>query len=956
MRALAVDSVAALLAALAFGLLFGTSVGNMPGVLFSYDIGPMAAWSVALALPLAIRRVRPQTAALVFAGLTVIQLVVGPAMVPSDFLSLVMLYSVIVYGDPRNTTAFIVLASAVGALAGPAMAWALDLGPFFDPYITPDEYAQALPGSIPDCRAVYAGGGFTGSCAQTLLQESAIYLAAIAACLAAVVIAAFWQRARLITIRMMQERNEALEASEAEERRIAALAERARIARDMHDVVAHTLSIIIVQSDGGRYAGAHDPAVARQTMETIRHESERALHDMKRLFGVFGGSSHADYADIDALVDQARAATASPVAASTVKTASASSATFASTASPTATPASDALWRTPSAASSIASSGDAIVRRIDGTARPELLSAAASTAVYHLVQESLTNVRKYAGPNAHVRIGERWTDRALEITVRDDGRGAASALDGHKPGYGLLGMRERVEAAGGTVTAGPQVGGGFVVHAVVPLRGAESAQAAPAQPSGTEPADRHVVAMPAGDSPSRSGNASFPAATPLARARSSTISSEQADSPVMSAKQASSPVAAKQANSHVMPPERSERRHLSSPTLPQQDALSPLRPARHSSGTYTDDNARNSARTSSAPTLPQLPTWAQLHARLRSKPIAQAGLSDGKPFNWVERLSQWTERHYLATDIIGTLLLVAIMYSNTISMFDGYLDGTTGELAVGRFIVLTTMLPLCFRRRFPEGAALAVVIASVFQLVVFQPVLFSNLFALCALYSAVLYGRPTAWRWTGCASAAVAVLFGFKVALSSYGYGSILHWMLRTADFTVSGVPGMFRLWAQDLSWAALVGAMCMGTILLARWQRSNGSNVLVLQAREEALRAEQAKQKVLAANMERDRISANIQSEVSETLTSVIDRTVAGIRMMDEAEARGEEPSAESVAAAFAAIGRQGRSALKHMRQLLSVLRETGFSDEAHGHAQPEMQLRPAASLDEQLAGTRRA
>ncbi|WP_236023626.1 DUF7134 domain-containing protein [Bifidobacterium miconis] len=906
-RALAVDSIAALLAALAFGLLFGTSVGNMPGMLFSYDIGPTAAWSVALALPLAIRRVRPQTAALIFASLAAIQLVLGPAMVPSDFLALVMLYSVIVYGDPRNTTAFIVLASAVGALAGPVMAWALDLGPLFDPYITPDEYAQAVPGSIPDCRAVYAGGGFTGSCAQMLLQESAIYLAAIAACLAATVIAAFWQRARLITIRMMQERNEALEASEAEERRIAALAERARIARDMHDVVAHTLSIIIVQSDGGRYAGAHDPAVARHTMETIRHESERALHDMKRLFGVFGGSSHADYADIGALVDQARAAAGSSAAAT--------STAMAATSAPSSDIAAPAAEM--NAASASASSGpfgDAIVRRVSGTVRPELLTAAASTAVYHLVQESLTNVRKYAGPNAHVRIDERWSDRALEIIVSDDGRGAASALDGHKPGYGLLGMRERVEAAGGTVTAGPQVGGGFAVHAVVPLRGAEAAQAAPVQLSGTEPADRPVVAMPAGDFPARSGNASFPAATPLAHARSSAISIEQADFPVMSTKQANSPIAAKQANSHVMPTERSERRHPSSPALPQ------------------------------------LPTWARLHARLRSKPIAQAGLANGKPFNWVERLSQWTERHYLATDIIGTLLLTAIMCSNTISMFDGYLYGTTGELAIGRFIVVTTMLPLCFRRRFPEGAALAVVIASTFQLVVFQPVLFSNLFALCALYSAVLYGRPTAWRWTGCASAAVAVLFGFKVALSSYGYDSILHWMLRTEDFAVSAVPSMFRLWVEDLSWAALVGAMCTGTILLARWQRSNGSNVLVLQAREEALRAEQAKQKVLAANMERDRISANIQNEVSETLTSVIDRTVAGIRMMNEAEAHGTEPSAESIAAAFAAIGQQGRSALKRMRQLLNVLRETGFSDEAHGHAQPEMQLRPAALLDEQL------
>ena len=125
-------------------------------------------------------------------------------------------------------------------------------------------------------------------------------------CIISTVIVAFWQRARLATIRMMRERNEAIAARDQDERDIAALAERARIARDMHDVVAHTLSIIIVQSDGGRYAGTHDPAVARNTMETIRHESERALHDMQRLLGVFGGSPHADYNDIGNLVEQAQ--------------------------------------------------------------------------------------------------------------------------------------------------------------------------------------------------------------------------------------------------------------------------------------------------------------------------------------------------------------------------------------------------------------------------------------------------------------------------------------------------------------------------------------------------------------------------------------------------------------------------------------------------------------------------
>ena len=248
-------------------------------------------------------------------------------------------------------------------------------------------------------------------------------------CIISTIVMSFWHRARMATVRMMRERNEAIAARDQDERDIAALAERARIARDMHDVVAHTLSIIIVQSDGGRYAGTHDPAVARNTMETIRHESERALHDMQRLLGVFGGSPHADYNDIDNLVEQAR--TVSP--------------------------------------------DIRIQRSITGTASPEQLGEQASTASYHVVQEALTNIRKYAGPHVDVYIKESWNNNSFTLTVTDNGRGAAASIDGHTPGYGLLGMRERIESAGGSLQAGPRLGGGFEVMATLPYGGKEPA-------------------------------------------------------------------------------------------------------------------------------------------------------------------------------------------------------------------------------------------------------------------------------------------------------------------------------------------------------------------------------------------------------------------------------------------------------------------------------------------------
>lgn len=119
-------------------------------------------------------------------------------------------------------------------------------------------------------------------------------------------------------------------------------------------------------------------------METIRHESERALHDMQRLLGVFGGSPHADYNDIGNLVEQAR--NVSP---------------------------------------------DIRIRRnITGTASPEQLGEQASIASYHVVQEALTNIRKYAGPHVDVHIKELWNNGLLTLTITDNGHGAAANIDG----------------------------------------------------------------------------------------------------------------------------------------------------------------------------------------------------------------------------------------------------------------------------------------------------------------------------------------------------------------------------------------------------------------------------------------------------------------------------------------------------------------------------------------------
>lgn len=396
----------------------------------------MTLWSLPVFVPLMLRRYRPEPAAWLFVALTITHLVFGPAITYFDFYALIMVYSVILYGNPRHSWRFIVTAFVMGLVAATVWSVSFNVGPLFagpssgSRTIRDGWLADAI--TMPTCPAVTGVVGASGAvnCGAKMLADFGMEAALIESSVLSVIIMALWQRARNATLAAMRERNASIVAKEAEETRIAALAERARIARDMHDVVAHTLSTIIVQSDGGRYAGAHDLAIAKHTMGTIRHEAERAQHDMQRLFNVFGASGSTGYADIDSLFD-----------------------------------------------------GHLVVsRHMTGKAQPDRLSADAETAVFRLVQEALTNTRKHAGEGAKATIDEIWSNDVLSITVSDNGRGAASAADGHKPGYGLVGMHERIESLGGSVQAGPGPNGGFIVAATIPL--------SPAAPqSGTDTED-----------------------------------------------------------------------------------------------------------------------------------------------------------------------------------------------------------------------------------------------------------------------------------------------------------------------------------------------------------------------------------------------------------------------------------------------------------------------------------
>jgi signal transduction histidine kinase len=223
----------------------------------------------------------------------------------------------------------------------------------------------------------------------------------------------------------LEDRAARLERERDAQARVAVVAERARIARELHDVIAHNVSVMVVQADGASYALGTDPARAKEALAAISATGRQALAEMRRLLGVLRredegtGSMLAPQpgiGELGELLDQARTA-GLPV-------------TFA----------------------------------VEGVPQP--LPGGAALTAYRIVQESLTNTRKHAGPVASASVVLRYSTDALVLAISDDGRGSA-AHDG--AGHGLTGMRERVAVYGGSVVAGPRPGGGFEVVATLPL-------------------------------------------------------------------------------------------------------------------------------------------------------------------------------------------------------------------------------------------------------------------------------------------------------------------------------------------------------------------------------------------------------------------------------------------------------------------------------------------------------
>jgi signal transduction histidine kinase len=236
-----------------------------------------------------------------------------------------------------------------------------------------------------------------------------------------------WLAGRLVQKRQLyaeavEERARVLEREREANARMAAAEERVRLARELHDVVGHSVSVMVVQAGAERLAIGEERPETREALLAIERTGREALAEMSRLLGLLRKEGEGlalaprpSLAQVDALVQTVRDA------------------------------------------------GVPIRLSVEG--ERSSLPPGVDVSAYRILQEALTNVVKHAGP-AEASVVVRYGVREVELEVADNGRGA---LAGNGAGYGLAGMRERVELHGGTLEAGTGSRGGFVVRARLPL-------------------------------------------------------------------------------------------------------------------------------------------------------------------------------------------------------------------------------------------------------------------------------------------------------------------------------------------------------------------------------------------------------------------------------------------------------------------------------------------------------
>jgi signal transduction histidine kinase len=222
------------------------------------------------------------------------------------------------------------------------------------------------------------------------------------------------------------ERAARVEREREERTRTAIAEERKRIARELHDVIAHTLSVMTVQAGAARLLLEDEPERAAAPLLAVEETGRQALTDLRRLFEILQEDASVTalgpqpgLADLDRLLAHARRA------------------------------------------------GLPVELAVEG--QPRTLAPGVDLAAYRIVQEALTNARKHAGP-ARAQVAVRYGTETLDLEITDDGRASANGGNG---GHGLVGMRERAALYGGELAAGPRTEGGFAVRARLPIEAAQ---------------------------------------------------------------------------------------------------------------------------------------------------------------------------------------------------------------------------------------------------------------------------------------------------------------------------------------------------------------------------------------------------------------------------------------------------------------------------------------------------
>jgi signal transduction histidine kinase len=338
-----------------------------------------------LVLPLLWRRRRPTLAFAVITAVFFVQLGLG-AWLRADVALLISLYSLVLHGQLRRLP----VACAVTACA---------LGLF----------ALRLPSAVPVLDALF------------------VLFSTITAAVALGLVV----RIRRAQLAVLRDRAARLEVERDQRSKLAAAAERTRVAREMHDIIGHNLSVIITLADGGAYATDLAPERGKQALLLIGDTGRQALGELRRMLGVLRVqtatrdapelSPQPGVADLDALCARIRAA------------------------------------------------GPQVVYRTGG--EPAALDRGVQLTVYRIVQEALTNALKHAGHDTRVELAVNVEDLRVHIDCHDTGPGTATAgpAPSHDEGHGLAGMRERAALYHGTVTAGPTPGGGWTVRVTLDL-------------------------------------------------------------------------------------------------------------------------------------------------------------------------------------------------------------------------------------------------------------------------------------------------------------------------------------------------------------------------------------------------------------------------------------------------------------------------------------------------------